>query len=212
MNMGPSPMREKCFLLVCVFALALSSAWADDLLTGRTKHRRFDGASSAFTAVSAPATRNGNGKPVDVVVKRSNKGSAFGTARLQGTNGTSAPPACTSAPPGLVGWWPGDGNYVDIQGRSNGAPSGGVSFAQGQIGQAFDFNGVNGAVAAPSSPATDITGDLTIEAWINPGSAARGYVVLKGNGNDHVNAYSLRYGDGNDQSLLLSVADGATGT
>src|SRR5207302_2464533 len=74
------------------------------------------------------------------------------------------------------------------------------------------FNGAGGVVVAPSTPAVDVTGDLTLEAWINPASAARGYIVVKGGGNDYVDAYALRYGYNDDQALLLSVADGSTGT
>ena len=117
---------------------------------------------------------------------------------------------CTAPPSGLVAWWPGNGNANDIIGGNNGTLVGGVTFASGEVQQAFSFSG--GSVVVPNQSAIDITGDLTIEAWVSPASAARGYIVLKGNGNDFVNAYSLRYGAGDDQSLLLSVADGPTGT
>ncbi len=119
-------------------------------------------------------------------------------------------PSCTQPPSGLVGWWPGDGNYKDIIGHNDGTPVGGVTFSPGEVAQAFSLNG--SSVQAPNSSAVDITGDLTIEAWIKPASSTRGYVVLKGDGNDFFNAYSLRYGGGDDQRLLLSVADGSTGT
>jgi uncharacterized repeat protein (TIGR01451 family) len=119
---------------------------------------------------------------------------------------------CLASPWGLVGWWPGDGNTNDIQGGNNGTLQTGATFDTGEVGQAFKFNGASGAVIIPNSSSIDIIGDLTIEAWINPASSARGYIVVKGDGNDFVNAYSLRYGGNNDQSLLLSVADGSTGT
>jgi RHS repeat-associated protein len=124
---------------------------------------------------------------------------------------TVNPPICIVPPSGLVGWWPGDGNSNDIVGGDNGVPFGGLIFAPGMVGQAFSLNGVDGATA-PNSSAIDITADLTIEAWIKPASSSRGYIVVKGNGNDYVNAYSIRYGAADDQRLLLQVADGTTGT
>jgi hypothetical protein len=123
--------------------------------------------------------------------------------------GDASAQTCTPAPPRLVAWWPGDGNYKDTVGHNDGTPVG-AGFGTGEVDQAFSLNGAS-SVQVSNSAALDITGDLTIEAWINPASSARGYIVVKGNGNDNVNAYSLRYGAGDDRSLLLSVADGSTG-
>ncbi len=74
---------------------------------------------------------------------------------------------CLTPPAGLVGWWPGEDNANDIAGTNNGALSGGVSFAIGEVGQAFRFDGTNGTVTVPDSPALRLTNQLTIEAWIN---------------------------------------------
>lgn len=117
--------------------------------------------------------------------------------------------SCTTPSPEMVGWWPGDGDFKDIIGSNDGAEAGVVPFVPGAVNKAFSFDG-NSSVQAPNSAAIDITADLTIETWINPAGSTRGYIVLKGNGDDFVNAYALRYGDGNDQRLLLSVADGGT--
>src|SRR5258706_1025271 len=38
-------------------------------------------------------------------------------------------------------WWPGDGNATDLVAGNNGTLVGGVTFAQGEVGQAFSFNG-----------------------------------------------------------------------
>src|SRR5437763_2728435 len=53
---------------------------------------------------------------------------------------------CVQPPPGLVSWWPGDGNAKDIADGNPGTLQGGVTFASGKVGQAFHFNGVDGAV------------------------------------------------------------------
>jgi hypothetical protein len=48
-------------------------------------------------------------------------------------------------PPGLVGWWTGDGNNpstaADIAGTNSGTLNGGVTYAAGRVGNAFSFNG-----------------------------------------------------------------------
>lgn len=80
----------------------------------------------------------------------------------------AAQQTCTPPPPGLVSWWPGNGNANDIADSNNGTLQGGVSFGAGKVGQGFNFNGTNGVVAVPDTPTLDITGDITIDAWINP--------------------------------------------
>ena len=74
---------------------------------------------------------------------------------------------CFPAPPGLVGCWPGEGNANDIIGTNNGALQGGATAsAPGIVGSAFGFDGTNGYVQIPDSPAFHPT-NLTVEAWVN---------------------------------------------
>jgi hypothetical protein len=70
---------------------------------------------------------------------------------------------------GLVGYWRADGNEWDSAGANDGEPSG-VSYASGQVGQAFLFSDTNGLVRITASPDLDIgTADgLTLAAWICP--------------------------------------------
>jgi len=53
-------------------------------------------------------------------------------------------PACVVPPASLVGWWTGDGNTVDIAGNASGILQNGVTYGNGEVGQAFSFDG-NGA-------------------------------------------------------------------
>ncbi len=76
-------------------------------------------------------------------------------------------PVCTPVSSNLVGWWAGESNANDNTGINNGMLQGGVSFAPGEIGQAFSFNGSNGIVLAPDSVSLEVSNQLTIEAWIN---------------------------------------------
>src|SRR5262245_65255486 len=58
------------------------------------------------------------------------------------------------APTGLVSWWRGEGNATDAQGVNHGTLVGGVTFAPGQVGQAFSFDGT-GRVNVPDAPVLD---------------------------------------------------------
>jgi hypothetical protein len=74
--------------------------------------------------------------------------------------------ACDPAPSGLVSWWKGEGNANDNFGTNNGSlSSAGASYAPGEVGQAFRFDGTNGFLQVPDSPALK-PANLTIEAWV----------------------------------------------
>ena len=61
------------------------------------------------------------------------------TVRFRAQEAGGASPA----PPGMVAWWPGDGNANDIVGGNDGTLQNGVTFTGGKVGQAFSFDGVN---------------------------------------------------------------------
>jgi lysophospholipase L1-like esterase len=73
---------------------------------------------------------------------------------------------CASGSPGLVGWWPGDGNARDITGTNSGSLQGGaLATTQGMVGSVFSFDGTNAYVQIPDSAAFHPT-NLTIECWV----------------------------------------------
>ena len=74
---------------------------------------------------------------------------------------------CAPPPAGLVAWWPGDGNANDIAGTNNGTLLDAASFAPGEVGSAFSFNGNNQCVQVPYSQ-TLVASTYSIEAWVNP--------------------------------------------
>src|SRR5271169_3729630 len=59
--------------------------------------------------------------------------------------------SCVPAPSGVVGWWPGNGNAVDIAGGNNGMLTNGVTYVPGEVGQAFNFNS-NSAMVLIGNP------------------------------------------------------------
>ena len=77
-------------------------------------------------------------------------------------------PSCAPPPPGLVACWPGEGNANDIAGTNNGTLSGGVTFTNGEAGEAFNFDGVTGYVEVASNSNLNPAASFSIEGWIYP--------------------------------------------
>src|SRR5207244_7730303 len=76
-------------------------------------------------------------------------------------------PACVTPPADMIGWWPGDGDANDIENGNNGTLENGTTFAAGEVGQAFSFDGVNDRVSVPDSPLMHLT-RFSLDAWVNP--------------------------------------------
>jgi hypothetical protein len=73
---------------------------------------------------------------------------------------------CVEPPSGLVRWWPGDGDADDIVGANHGTLQNGATFANGVVGQAFSFDGVDDFVSVPHEAQQNIREALTIDAWV----------------------------------------------
>ena len=112
---------------------------------------------------------------------------------------------CTHPPPGMVSWWPGDGNANDIQGSNNGTLSGGVTFAPGEVDQAFTFNGTDGEVILPNSSSAPLLNfgpndSFTIDAWLKPSTSVLGTTRV---------AVSLTYVCSPEALGLILLTDGS---
>lgn len=60
------------------------------------------------------------------------------------------PGKCVTPPAGLVSWWPGDGNAIDIVGSNHGTLQNGATFAPGMVGLAFSLDGTDDYVSLPN--------------------------------------------------------------
>ena len=76
-------------------------------------------------------------------------------------------PTLPCTPSGLVAWWQAEGNANDSVGTNNGTLLGGLSFTNGEVGQAFNFTNNSQGVQVNASPSLAAQ-SLTIEAWVNP--------------------------------------------
>src|SRR5262249_52678619 len=86
-----------------------------------------------------------------------------------GSAGKCKPPG-VQPPPNLASWEPRDGDAYDIADGMHGMLSGGATFATGEVGQAFSFDGTTGSLIVAASNSLDVTTQFTLDAWINPAS------------------------------------------
>ena len=100
-------------------------------------------------------------------------GSATITATAESVTGSATlgvfQPPCVAAPPGLVGWWTGDGNTVDIAGNNSGTMQNGATYGNGEVGQAFSFAGSSASVLVNSPVYSPTAGTLMF--WFLPTGA-----------------------------------------
>ena len=82
-------------------------------------------------------------------------------------------------PPGMVVWWPGDGNAEDIIDGNDGTLVGGAGFAPGLVGQAFSFDAsLDSGVIVPNGANLNMTEAITLDAWIKPSSFPNAYPAV----------------------------------
>ena len=84
-------------------------------------------------------------------------------------------------PAGLVALWSGEGNGEDTVG-GNTAILNDITFTDGQVGQAFCFNGSSSSIRIPAAPALDLggaDGSLPITAWIKPSDVEGLHPILQ---------------------------------
>ncbi len=122
---------------------------------------------------------------------------------------------CASIPVDIVSWWPGEGDARDIlgDGSTDGTLVGGVTFADGMVGQAFLFNGVDGRVEVPHNPNQNTGSQITIEAWVNPSSSGHGRPIAQKRSVSNVGGYTFEtvHGPfGPDNALQFGIWTGGT--
>ena len=73
---------------------------------------------------------------------------------------------CIDPSTGLISWWTGDDNTLDIIGTNDGTQQNGVGYTAGMVDNTFVFDGIDDIIVVPDSESLDITGDVTIELWV----------------------------------------------
>ncbi len=119
--------------------------------------------------------------------------------------------SCVPPPGGLVSWWTGDGNAVDIWQGNDGTLVGDTTFAAGVVGDAFSFDGVEDYVEIPHDSSFNMA-EFTVDAWvfIDPAQNADEFNVFvsKSDGSQKGGGFYI----GHDDRQLEGFLDKTTNT
>lgn len=75
-------------------------------------------------------------------------------------------PTCVTAPSGIVSWWRADDNAWDVMNLNNGVLQNGAVFSPGNVGKAFELDGIDDFVQArPTSGLPVGAAPRTVEFW-----------------------------------------------
>lgn len=117
------------------------------------------------------------------------------------------PPPIANTLSNLVAWWPAENNANDQTGIHDGLLLSGTTFNPGQIGQAFQLNGSDNCVGVQDHPALQITGQITLSAWIkidDPNLNDFMRIISKKNQFNDPDGYELEYNPALNTLHLLS--------
>ena len=106
----------------------------------------------------------------------------------------------TCPTPGLVAWWPAEGNADDVAGSHNGTLQNGATFAPGKVGSAFSLNGTNANVSIPDAPALRFTNAMSVAGWIKTTAGTDRYIATK-----HEDSFYFAVGGGSVAPHMLSL-------
>ena len=95
-----------------------------------------------------------------------------------------------NVPPGLVSWWRGEGDASDTMGVHPGTAQGGLSYAAGQVGQAFVLNGQDAAVALGNWFNLQ---EFTLSLWVKPNASQMQYADLLDNVHSDNRSWAIQY-------------------
>jgi hypothetical protein len=107
-------------------------------------------------------------------------------------------------PEGLISWWRAENNALDSINTNHGVLTNGATFAAGNVGQTFAFDGVNDYVHVPDSQ-TLKPASVTVEAWVKF-FATNGIriILVKPLGAGTFDTYGLALQDG---AVLAAICD-----
>ena len=100
-------------------------------------------------------------------------------------------------PAGLISWWRGEGNTSDTMDVHPGTPLGGLSYAPGQIGQAFVLNGQNAAVALGNWFNLQ---EFTLSLWVKPDASQVQYADILDNNHTDYRSWAIQHDNVSDAS------------
>ena len=93
------------------------------------------------------------------------------SATLATTPGVSYTLTFAYRGPGIAGWWRGESNSVAVDSAyGNNGTLQNITFTNGEVGQAFVFNGTSSIIQVPANADIDVGSGsgFTLETWVNP--------------------------------------------
>jgi len=113
-------------------------------------------------------------------------------------NGGSVPicrPACALQPADLLAWWRAEGNGQDIIGANDGTLINGATFADGRVGKALSFDGVDDYVV--TSYTQTAVEAYSVSAWVKTNDSSVGNkAVVQNRGSEFGMSLTLGLGSG----------------
>lgn len=123
---------------------------------------------------------------------------------------------CLTPPPGLVSWWPANGNALDTVGSNTATMSNPASLTLGKVGQGFAFDGVNDYLRVIASASLNVGAGngFSLGAWINPTNVANQQPLFEwSNGATGVHFWIAVPSPGTGAgSLYANIADNSGGS
>jgi hypothetical protein len=94
---------------------------------------------------------------------------------------------------GLISWWTGDGTASDSAGGNDASLVSGATYASGQIGSAFSFDGVDDRVQVADSESLKLTESISVEGWVKATGVANqhGMILFRGDNRGGLDPYWL---------------------
>ncbi len=111
---------------------------------------------------------------------------------------------------GFAAVWHLHSSYLDATANGNNGTNHDTTNTAGKIGNARNFDGLNDYLTVATSASLEITGAVTIEAWIkleDDAEASPLQIVSKKEEWDSATGYSFEYDPGNDSLLSLSAGE-----
>ena len=152
-------------------------------------------------------------------------GSAAGNYTLSTTTATTlanitfagADNSCVASPAGVTAWWKADGSANDATGVYNATLGGDVSFAAGEVGQAFRFDGTQSpyvSLPAGAFPVEPSNAPFTFETWFQTAGGNGGVILGEQSGAlyaSNLAGYTPAIYVGTDAKLYAQMFYGASG-
>ena len=118
-------------------------------------------------------------------------------------------PTAVALPSNAVSWWTANNTAADAMGLNNASLTG-VSYATGEVGQAFSFDGADDSANVADSSSLAFTQSFTIEGWIKvnglPTNYNFGSIMFRGDDRGGLDPYSLGVEPNGNLSFQITAA------